>query len=110
MVLKLLRVSLTVAAVLVLYTADPDGSHQAQAQYRTRTSGDLFYNYYVPSVVPGGVGAQLYLCPRPTPPLVGHTYVTYEPLMPHEFLWRHSREYYRQHSDGSCTKTLVMWE
>ena len=43
----------------------------------------------------GAMGAEMYLSPRPTPPLVGHTYITYQPLMPHEFLYRHHRSYYR---------------
>jgi hypothetical protein len=55
----------------------------------------LFYNYYVGGSACGDVPAQLYLCPRPTPPVVGHTYITYEPLMPHEFLYRHHKNYYR---------------
>ena len=46
----------------------------------------LFYNYYVPPVgcttcgSQGSSGAELYISPRPTPPLVGHTYITYQPL------------------------------
>jgi len=70
----------------------------------------LFYNYYVPGSDCGGVPAQLYVSPRPTPPLVGHTYITYEPLMPHEFLYRHSRIYYR--NDGRLLPgnvTTVLW-
>ncbi|HEV3340860.1 MAG TPA: hypothetical protein VG125_10905 [Pirellulales bacterium] len=51
---------------------------------------DLFYNYYVNGTPP----AQLYLSPRPTPPLVGHTYITNQALNPHEFLYHHSRTYY----------------
>jgi len=71
---------------------------------------DLFYNYYVGA--PGcncGVPAQLYLCPQPTPPLVGHTYFTYQPLLPHEMLYRHDRTYFRIHADGSGVKTKVRW-
>ncbi|MBX9791088.1 MAG: hypothetical protein K2Y37_19390 [Pirellulales bacterium] len=57
---------------------------------------DLFYNYYVgPSPTYGGVPAQMYLSPRPVPPHVGHTWITYQPLMPHEFLYTHHRTYYR---------------
>jgi len=63
------------------------GSPSAQA-------ADLFYNYYVPGVN-GGPPAQLYLCPRPTPPLVGHTYITYQPFMPNEMLYQHHRTYKR---------------
>ena len=60
---------------------------------------DLFYNYYVAPGA-GGVPAQLYLSPRPTPPLVGHTWITYQPLMPHEFLYTHHRTYHRYYNGG----------
>ncbi|MBN2580527.1 MAG: hypothetical protein JXB10_16195 [Pirellulales bacterium] len=84
-------------------------SATASAELPYYGSEDLFYNYYVPPVGAGSVGAQMYLCPRPTPPLVGHTYITYQPLMPHEFLWRHRRSYVRNHADGSRTYTRVRW-
>jgi len=75
---------------------------------------DLFYNYYVPpvgcSTYPGAVGAQLYVSPRPVPPHVGHTYITYQPLLPQEFLYQHRRTYWRDHGPhGSVTKTRVSW-
>lgn len=59
---------------------------------------DLFYNFYVPPVPPPGYpgfGAQLYVSPRPVPPRVGHTWITYPPFMPHEFLYQHRRRYIR---------------
>jgi hypothetical protein len=59
---------------------------------------DVFYNYWVPPVPAGsapGFGAQLYVSPRPVPPHVGHTWYTYPPLMPHEFLYKHRRRYIR---------------
>ncbi len=75
---------------------------------------DLFYNYYVPPVAcstyPGAVGAQLYVSPLPVPPHVGHTYITYQPLLPQEFLYQHHRTYWRSHGPhGSLTKTSVSW-
>ncbi len=83
----------------------------APAYARSTTSGDLFYNFYVPPVDCGcpGVGAKLYLCPRPSPPLVGHTYVTYQPLMPSEFLYTHHRNYKTCHCDAPPTHTTVRW-
>ncbi len=71
--------------------------------------GGLFYNYYVPPGPSGGVPAQMYVCPRPTPPMVGHTYVTYQPLAPHEFLYRHHRVYYRSNPGAGATVTTVHW-
>lgn len=76
---------------------------------RHGTSGDLFYNYYVPPVGAESVGAELYPCPRPAPRMVGHTYVTYQPLMPHEFLYHHSRVYWTAHEDAPPTRTSVHW-
>jgi hypothetical protein len=68
----------------------------------------LFRNYYV-----GGAGqgapAQLYVSPRPVPAYVGHTWITYEPLMPHEFLYAHHRTYWAHNADCSWTKTKVKW-
>ncbi|MGB6043424.1 MAG: hypothetical protein WBF93_09740 [Pirellulales bacterium] len=71
---------------------------------------DLFHNYYAgPGVYGGGVPARMYLSPRPTPPWVGHTYITYQPLMPHEMMYKHQRTYVRNHPDGSATRTKVLW-
>ncbi|MBI3463751.1 MAG: hypothetical protein HY000_11945, partial [Planctomycetes bacterium] len=69
----------------------------------------LFRNYYVGGPDCQSAPAQLYVSPRPTPAYVGHTWITYEPLMPHEFLYAHHRTYRAHHADGSCTKTKVRW-
>jgi hypothetical protein len=70
---------------------------------------DLFYNFYVPPTC-GGVGAQMYLAPQPVPPNVGHTYYTYQPLMPHEMLYKHQRRYHRYYNEGrGLTRTRVAW-
>jgi len=67
--------------------------------YRFYGQPDLFYNYYAwPSCT--GLGAELYISPRPVPPLVGHTYITYQPLMPHEFMYHHKRTYHRYYNGG----------
>ncbi len=67
------------------------------------------YNYYVHPGQAGRLGAQLYVEPRPTPPLVGHTYITYPPLMPHEFLYRHRRVYETYNEGSGSTRTRVSW-
>jgi hypothetical protein len=71
-------------------------------------AADLFYNYYVS----GNPPAQAFLSPRPTPPLVGHTYLTYQPLYPNEFLYRHHRTY--KGYDGQhrlpVNRTTVSWK
>ena len=92
------------------------GHNQAHAQdyCGPYSRPDLFYNYYVPPVVcpctGGAAGAELYPCPRPTPPLVGQTYITYQPLDPHEFLYRHHRSYYRDNGPyAGVTHVHVCW-
>jgi hypothetical protein len=69
----------------------------------------LNYNYWYPGQPTGYMPARMYLCPRPVPPRVGYTYITYQALSPHEFLWRHARGYVRYHEDGSFTTTRVTW-
>jgi hypothetical protein len=69
---------------------------------------DLFYNFYVPNNC--GVPAQLYIAPRPVPALVGHTYYTYQPLLPHEFTYPHHRTYRNWYDDGrGFNRTKVVW-
>lgn len=76
---------------------------------QTHGQPDLFYNYYVPGG-PGGVPTAMYLAPRPVPPLVGHTYFTYQPLLPHEYLYQHQRKYYRYYDCGTgLTRTRVRY-
>lgn len=70
---------------------------------------DLFYNFYLPPNC-GGVGAQMYVAPLPVPGWVGHTYYTYQPLMPHEYLYKHHRRYHRYYNEGrGLTRTSVRW-
>lgn len=78
---------------------------------RARTYGqpDLFYNYYVPATC-GGVPAAMYLAPQPVPAWVGHTYYTYQPVLPHELLYQHHRHYYRYYDQGrGLTRTAISW-
>ena len=71
---------------------------------------DLFYNYYTgPTIYGAGQPAQLYVSPRPTPPLVGHTWITYPPLMPHEFMYHHKRKYYKHYRGGGYTTSSVRY-
>lgn len=81
---------------------------------------DLFYNFWVPpgcyaegggaAATPNSVGAQLYIAPHPVPAYVGHTFYTYQPLMPHEMLYPHSRHYHRYYDEGrGYNRTCVKW-
>jgi len=104
-----LRLTCATLVAVVLISVLCVSAQPAAAADRVRSNGDLFYNYYVPPTWAGGVGAQLYLSPRPTPPMVGHTFITYQPLMPSEFLYHHHRSYYNFHPDGRITRTSVKW-
>ena len=104
MVCKLVSIPIALAAAVAICCC-------VVGQGSLAVAGDnLFYNYYVPPSGGGSLGAALYVSPRPTPPLVGHTYVTYPPLMPHELLYPHHRTYLTQHPDGSMTRTRVSWK
>ena len=83
----------------------------------------LFSQYYTQ---PGAssANAQMYVAPQPVPANVGQSYYTYQPLMPHEMLYRHSRNYYnwtagsdafyhsgcRYPCGGALNKTTVHWQ
>ena len=114
--LKFVAIALVVASSTLLLSAS-----KAQAFHRCHCTDctdcrnaetgrpDLFRNYYVDPNC-GGVGAQMYLAPHPVPPLVGRTYFTYQPLMPHEFLYQHKRSYHRYYNEGrGFTRTHVRW-
>jgi len=49
----------------------------------------------------GGLTAGKYIAPHPIPSNVGHSYRTYEPLMPHEMLYEHDRNYFNYYTDDS---------
>jgi hypothetical protein len=108
MLLRGLRVLLP--SLLLVLAASLFSDQLPRAEAATRVSGDLFYNYYAPPGPCGGAAAAMYPCPRPTPVWVGHTYVTYPPFMPHEFLYKHSRRYSRYHPGSGWTVTRVLWK
>ena len=114
---RLLRFTILVAGLFFVLLAAPQTDAGPPPYSRANmqcgypvSQQDLFYNYYVGAPgCPCGPPAQLYLCPRPTPALVGHTYYTYQPFLPHEMLYRHDRTYFRIHPDGTGVKTKVRW-
>jgi hypothetical protein len=69
----------------------------------------LAYNYYYPTPGSGQVPARLYLCPRPTPSHVGYTYITYQALAPHNFLYRHRAAYVTPYNGGTTITTVRWW-
>lgn len=81
----------------------------APQMFYEQTPPTLAYNYYFPVPQTGQVPARMYLCPRPTPAHVGHTYITYQAFAPHEYLWRHRNAYYSYYP-GGMTITRVTWK
>ena len=69
---------------------------------------DLFANYQV-GPHPSGTAAQMYVSPRPVPAHVGHTYTTYQPLMPHEYLHKHTRSHYAYIPGSGWTRSKVRY-
>lgn len=69
---------------------------------------DLFANYQV-GPNPSGTAAQMYVSPQPVPPFVGHTYTTYQPWMPHEYLYKHTRSHYAYTQGCGWTRAKVRY-
>lgn len=68
---------------------------------RERTYGqpDLFYNYYTQGNC-NRANAQMYLSPHPVPPNVGHTFYTYQPFYPQEYLYWHKNKFHNYYDNG----------
>jgi hypothetical protein len=102
-------------AALVALTA----AHSARAELKAGWDGkrhisyqqqkDLFYNYYAQPGPYNGAAAGMYISPRPVPAHVGHTYVTYQPYLPHEFLYAHKRAYYTHNPGAGWRRTNVRY-
>jgi hypothetical protein len=111
--------SLVIAAVMVAWGAAFCLSAQAEGRcprrgvtcrpYAEPYGGDLFYNHYSQGYCDRT--AELYPAPLPTPPLAGRTYVTYQPLYPHEFMYKHHRSYHSYYDGGKgLNRTLVSYD
>lgn len=102
---------LTVAGLLLCVGAEA-ASAQSGWEGRRRISfqrkNDLFYNSYV-GPQPSGTAAEMYVSPLPAPAYVGHTYNTYQPLLPHEYLHTHKRSYWTHNPGHGWTRTSVRY-
>ncbi len=84
-----------VAAVIALGSA----ASSAQAQEIVGSGPQLFANQYTQGMS-NQATAQMYIAPVPVPQWVGHTYYTYQPLYPHELMYRHSNRYHSYYDNG----------
>ena len=83
----------------------------ALAQFgQGNSSNNLFQQYDI-----AGVG--MYPAPHYSPQLGAQSYYTYQPLMPHEMMYQHSRNYFNYYNTGgyfggnnSLNKTSVRWQ
>ena len=105
------RFAITLSALAVLTlacsVADAHGWEGKRRVSQQRTN-DMFYNYYA-GPNPSGAAAHMYVSPQPVPAQVGHTYTTYQPFMPHEYLYGHQRSYYSHHPGAGWTRTNVRY-
>lgn len=85
-------------------TADAEYGWEGRRRISYQHSKDLFYNQYV-GPGPGQAAAEMYVSPLPVPEHVGHTYGTYQPFYPNEYLYRHTRSYYNYHPGAGWTRT-----
>ncbi len=101
----------SIALVAVGLAAGALGARSAQAWERVisyQGKQDLFYNFYE-GPDPSGTAAGMYISPRPVPPHVGHTYTTYQPLMPHEYMYRHTRTNYAHVPGAGWSRAKVRY-
>jgi len=71
---------------------------------------DLFYNFYVAPTCEALNVAGMYSAPLPTPAIVQRTYYTYQPFLPHEYMYKHKRSYHRYYNfNGGLNRTRVTY-
>ena len=101
----MIRFACLVATTLVCLALSAD---QANAQ------APLFSQYTTQGA--GSPSAAAYPAPHWSPILGGESYYTYQPLMPHEMMYQHSRNYYNYYDGGfygggqGLIKTSVRWQ
>jgi hypothetical protein len=94
------------AACFSQHARATEGLHKRTISYQNKQ--DLFYNFYE-GPNPSGVPVGMYPSPRPVPVNVGHTYTTYQPFMPHEYLYRHTRSHYAYNCGSGWSRAKVRY-
>ena len=89
----------TLAALLIGMTST---AVQAQNGFSPMyNSADNVFNNYFTQGSANQATAAAYISPVGVPGWVGHTYITYEPLYPHEFMHHHSHRYHSYYDGGA---------
>jgi hypothetical protein len=92
----------------VAQTAQANNGWDGRRVVSRQRPNDLFYDYYV-GPQPSGAAAGMYVSPQPVPPAMGHTYTTYQPFMPHEYMYQHHRSYWTHNPGNGWTRTKVRY-
>ena len=89
----------------------------AAAQHGQGNLPNYLFSQYTTQGGASSATAGMYPAPHWVPPSVGSSYYTYQPLMPHEMMYTHSRNYYNYYNDSSyygggpsLNKTSVKWQ
>lgn len=94
------------AAALAPHAKATEGAWKRTISYQNKQ--DLFANYYEgPNAC--DVPVAMYPSPRPVPMHVGHTYTTYQPFMPHEYLYRHTRTHYAYQCGSGWSRAKIRY-
>lgn len=87
------------------------------AQFGQGNSANNLFSQYATADGPSTTTAGMYPAPHYVPPMGAQSYYTYQPLMPHEMMYQHSRNYYNYYNTGgymggydSLNKTKVRWQ
>jgi hypothetical protein len=75
------------------------GGNMAGCQPRKYDQPDLFYNFYSNGNC-NSANAQMYISPLPVPHFVGHTFFTYQPFYPHEYMYWHKDRFNNVYDNG----------
>jgi hypothetical protein len=111
---KMIRTLVVACSMIVLSLAVAE---IASAQTGQGNLPNYLFSQYSTQGGASSAHAGMYPAPHPVPRHVGSSYYTYQPLMPHEMMYTHSRNYYNYYNDssyygggGSLNKTSVKWQ
>lgn len=106
------RLSIATALIACFCLAAP-----VSAQFGQGNSANNLFSQYATPDGPNLTTAGIYPAPYDSPRLGAQSYYTYQPLMPHEMMYQHNRNYYNYYNTGgyyggydSLNKTQVRWQ
>jgi hypothetical protein len=109
MSIRVMALALVAAGVVASIASSAhavEGLYKRQISYQNKQ--DLFYNFYE-GPDPSGTTTAMYISPRPVPAHVGHTYTTYQPFMPHEYTYKHTRSNYAYAPGAGWSRSKVRY-